>query len=297
MAGPVRRLALVVAIPILLWGALEASGLLKVRAPGDSQSLTSRPESSAQPAPLVPAGHPAALIQEPPEPQRIPQVDSPPSDTGRRRQRIPVPANLSQIMQMSAAIQKNARAYGVDENLVWAVVRRESGFNPAAVSPKGAMGLMQLMPGTADSVGVTDPFDVEQNIAGGIKYLVSCLKQFNGDIGLALAAYNAGPDNVIKYQGCPPFAETTQYVAAVMQDYVGPPRARIFDLRPTAPVAPLEIAAAPGGFALHWNLPVPTVKTPKPIWRIAPPRWKVIPGQGQAQTITMELSVPTPAIR
>ena len=172
VAGPVRRLALVVAIPILLWGALEASGLLKVRAPGDSQSLTSRPESSAQPAPLVPAGHPAALIQEPPEPQRIPQVDSPPSDTGRRRQRIPVPANLSQIMQMEAAIQKNARAYGVDESLVWAVVRQESGFNPGAVSPKGAMGLMQLMPGTAAAVGVTDPFDVDQNLAGGIKYLV-----------------------------------------------------------------------------------------------------------------------------
>ena len=100
---------------------------------------------------------------------------------------------MSQIMQMEAAIQKNARAYGVDESLVWAVVRRESGFNPAAVSPKGAMGLMQLMPGTAAAVGVTDPFDVDQNIAGGIKYLVSCLKQFNGDIGLALAAYNAGP--------------------------------------------------------------------------------------------------------
>jgi hypothetical protein len=187
-------------------------------------------------------------------------------------------------MQMEAAIKKNARAYGVDENLVWAVVRRESGFNPGAVSPKGAMGLMQLMPGTAAAVGVADPFDVEQNIAGGIKYLVSCLKQFNGDIGLALAAYNAGPDNVIKYQGCPPFAETTQYVAAVMQDYVGPPRARMFDLRPTEPVVPLEIAAiaaAPGGSGLRWNLSVPTVKTPKPIWRIAPARWKVISCQGQ----------------
>ncbi len=291
MAGPVRRIALVVAVPILLWGALEASGLLKVRAPGVPQSLTSRPEISAQP---IPAGQPAASIQET---QRIPQGDSPASGTGRRIQRIPVPANLSQIMQMEAAIQKNARAYGVDENLIWAVVRRESGFNPAAVSPKGAMGLMQLMPGTAASVGVTDPFDVEQNIAGGIKYLVSCLKQFNGDIGLALAAYNAGPDNVIKYQGCPPFAETTQYVAAVMQDYVGPPRARIFDLRPTKPVAPLEIAAAPGGSGLRWNLPVPMVKTPKPVWRIAPPRWKVIPGQGQAQTITMKLSVPPASIR
>ena len=200
-------------------------------------------------------------------------------------------------MQMEAAIQKYARAYGVDESLVWAVVRRESGFNPAAVSPKGAMGLMQLMPGTAAAVGVTDPFDVDQNIAGGIKYLVSCLKQFNGDVGLALAAYNAGPDNVIKYQGCPPFAETIRYVASVMRDYAGLPRAGIFDLRPTEPEVPPEIGAASGCSGLHWNLPGPMVKTPKPIWRIAPPRWKVIAGQGREQTVTMKLSVPPPAIR
>lgn len=296
MVRPVRRIAFVVlAMPILLWGFLEASALLKVRAPDVSQSIRSCP---GLPSPPVPAGHSAAMIQESPKPLIISQVDSPASGTGRRTQRIPVPANLSQIIQMEAAIQKNARAYGVDENLVWAVVRRESGFNPAAVSPKGAMGLMQLMPGTAVSLGVTDPFDVEQNIAGGIKYLVSCLKQFDGDIGLALAAYNAGPDNVIKYQGCPPFAETTQYVAAVMQDYTGPPRARIFDLRPTEPVLPPEIAAAPGGGSgLRWNLPVPLVKTPKPIWRITAPRWKVIPGQGQMQAVTMKLSTPIPAIR
>ena len=296
MAGPIRKVALVVAIPILLWGVLEAFGLLKVRAPGVPQGLTSRSEISIQPAPSVPAGQPAALIQEPPAPQKIPPVDSPASGRGRRVQRLPVPANLSQIMQMEAAIQKNARAYGVDESLVWAVVRQESGFNPAAVSPKGAMGLMQLMPGTAAAVGVTDPFDVDQNIAGGIKYLVSCLKQFNGDIGLALAAYNAGPDNVVKYQGCPPFAETIHYVAAVLQNYVGPLRARIFDLRPTEPEEPLEVAA-PVGSGLHWNLPEPTVKTPKPSWRIAPPRWKVIAGQGRPRTVTMELSVPPPAIR
>lgn len=287
MAGPVRKLALVVAIPILLWGALEVFGLLEVRAPGVPQQLTSLPEILTQPAPPVPAGHPAVLVQDQAAPQKIPLVDSAALGKGRRIQRLPVPANLSQIMQMEAAIQKNARAYGVDESLVWAVVRRESGFNPVAVSPKGAMGLMQLMPGTAAAVGVTDPFDVEQNIAGGIKYLVSCLKQFNGDIGLALAAYNAGPDNVIKYQGCPPFAETIHYVAAVMQDYVGPLRARIFDLRPTEP-APLEIGAVPGGSGLHWNLPGPTLKTPKPIWHLAPPRWKVIAGQGRARTVTME---------
>lgn len=291
MTGPVQRLALVVAMPIILWGALEATGLLKVRAPGVPRSLT----VSAQPVSPVPAGQPAAFIEAPPEPQQVRQIGAPPQGTSRRSQRIPVPANLSQIMQMEAAIQKYSQAYGVDENLVWAVVRRESGFNPTAVSPKGAMGLMQLMPETATSVGVTEPFDVEQNIAGGIKYLVSCLKQFHGDIGLALAAYNAGPENVIKYQGCPPFAETIQYVASVMQDYAGPPRTRIFPQKPVEPVVPLQVAAAPGGSRLHWNLPVPLVKTPKPVWHIVPPRWKVSHGQNQAQTLTMKLSVAGPS--
>ncbi len=91
-------------------------------------------------------------------------------------------------------IEKYARQYGVDEDLVWAVIRQESGFNPRAVSPKGAMGLMQLMPGTAAMLGVSDAFDVEQNVAGGIKYLEQCLNQFNQDVPLALAAYNAGPE-------------------------------------------------------------------------------------------------------
>ena len=120
-------------------------------------------------------------------------------------------------------IEKYAQQYGVDQDLVWAVIRQESGFNAHAVSPKGAMGLMQLMPGTAAMLGVADAFDVEQNIAGGIKYLERCLSQFNQDVGLALAAYNAGPDNVVKYQGCPPFAETRHYVASVLSAYAGEP--------------------------------------------------------------------------
>jgi hypothetical protein len=293
VTGALRRLALVASIPLLLWGALEAAGLLKVRAPGVPHDLTSLPGIPAQPAPPDPLGQPAAAIQEPSEPQRIAQVPSP---ACRPVSRTLVHANLSHIMQMEAAIQKYSRAYGVDEDLVWAVVRQESGFNPAAVSPKGAMGLMQLMPGTAASLGVSDPFDVEQNIAGGIKYLVICLKQFNGDIGLALAAYNAGPDNVIKYQGCPPFSETTKYVAAVLQDYAGPPRARVFDLRPPEPASSREITAI-GGSGLQWRLPMPTVKTPKTIWRIAPPRWKVFPGQGKAPTIAAKSSAQVPALR
>jgi hypothetical protein len=120
-----------------------------------------------------------------------------------RPRRLPVQiAGLIRRQNLERLIEKYARQYGVDQDLVWAVIRHESGFNPQALSPKGAMGLMQLMPGTAALMGVADAFDVEQNIAGGIKYLERCLSRFNQDVGLALAAYNAGPDNVVKYQGC-----------------------------------------------------------------------------------------------
>ncbi len=132
-------------------------------------------------------------------------------------------ANLAKRQDLEKLIEKYARRYGVDQDLVWAVVRQESGCNPRAVSPKGAMGLMQLMPGTAAMLGVSDAFDVEQNLAGGIKYLERCLNQFDQDVPLALAAYNAGPNNVVKYQGCPPFAETRQYVASVLKAYAGEP--------------------------------------------------------------------------
>ena len=122
---------------------------------------------------------------------------------------------------MGGLIKKYARMHGVDARLVWAVMRSESGFNPQAVSPKGAMGLMQLIPSTAALMGVSDPFDAEQNISGGVKYLKLCLAKFNNNVIWALAAYNAGPDNVSKYQGCPPFAETRNYVLKVMRDYTG----------------------------------------------------------------------------
>lgn len=125
--------------------------------------------------------------------------------------------------RLNELIRKYAQIHGVDVSLIQAVMRAESGGNASAVSPKGAMGLMQLMPDTAAGMGVTDPFDVEQNIAGGVKYLKLCLNRFNNDVSLALAAYNAGPENVSKYQGCPPFAETRNYVSTIMQRLTGQP--------------------------------------------------------------------------
>ena len=175
--------------------------------------------------------------------------------------------------RLEGLIKKYAALHGVDEELVWAVMRHESGFDPQAVSPKGAMGLMQLMPGTAALLGVKDPFNVEQNIQGGIKYLEMCLARFDQDVGLALAAYNAGPENVAKYRGCPPFPETRQYVAAVMQDYSGPPQRRGLRLRAPGLISPPEAVEPSQPSGLQWNLPAPVVQVSQPQWRLRPPRW------------------------
>jgi soluble lytic murein transglycosylase-like protein len=110
-----------------------------------------------------------------------------------------------------------ASEFGVDPAFVRAVVHAESAFNPNAISAKGAQGLMQLMPGTASDLAVNNPFDANQNIRGGTLYLSQLLKQFNGDERLAAAAYNAGPQNVQKYKGVPPFDETQVYVQRVAQ--------------------------------------------------------------------------------
>ena len=119
--------------------------------------------------------------------------------------------------EYSGAIEDAAREHGVDPALVRAVIHAESGFNPRARSRKGAMGLMQLMPGTASDMGVRDPWVVQQNIQGGVKYLAMLLAEFKGDITLATAAYNAGPGAVDRYGGVPPIEETRTYVQRVRQ--------------------------------------------------------------------------------
>jgi soluble lytic murein transglycosylase-like protein len=121
----------------------------------------------------------------------------------------------SDSSSFASIIKTAAQRYGVDEALVKSVIQVESNFNPNAVSAAGALGLMQLMPGTASGLGVSNPLDPAQNVDGGVKFLRQLLDRFGGNIDLALAGYNAGPGAVAQYGGIPPYAETQAYVQRV----------------------------------------------------------------------------------
>lgn len=127
------------------------------------------------------------------------------------------PTSKSQILNVVSQISKK---HGVDEKLVQALIKQESGFNPKAKSKAGAIGLMQLMPATAKNMGVKDPYNTVQNVEGGVKYLKSMLNKYNGNVILALAAYNAGPGAVDKYSGVPPYKETQNYVKNILANYL-----------------------------------------------------------------------------
>jgi soluble lytic murein transglycosylase-like protein len=121
--------------------------------------------------------------------------------------------------QIDSLVQQNASTWQVDPSLVKAIIANESGFDANATSKVGAQGLMQLMPATAAGVGVRDPYDPAQNVAGGTRYLRGLLDRFNGNVRLAVAAYNAGPGAVEKYGDVPPYTETKNYVHNVLGSY------------------------------------------------------------------------------
>jgi soluble lytic murein transglycosylase-like protein len=120
-------------------------------------------------------------------------------------------------LTIEKSISKAASRYNLPPGLIKGIIKAESNFQVSAVSHAGAQGLMQLMPGTAKELGVENPFDIDQNIDGGSRYLRKMLDNFDGDIRLALAAYNAGPGTVRKYEGDVPYQETQQYVARVLR--------------------------------------------------------------------------------
>lgn len=137
--------------------------------------------------------------------------------------------------QFDGLVTAAAQRYGVDPALLHGLIQQESGFDPNAGSPAGAQGLCQLMPGTAASLGVTDPFDPAQSIDGGARYLRRQLDAFGGDVAKALAAYNAGPGAVTRYGGVPPYAETQAYVQKVMANADAYRSAHPVALPPTTP--------------------------------------------------------------
>ncbi len=128
-------------------------------------------------------------------------------------------SSATSALPLNEVVNTASTAYHLDPDLVNSVIHAESGFNSRAVSPKGARGLMQLMPSTASQLGVNDAFDPQANVTGGSRYLRELLERYNFDLIKALAAYNAGPERVEQYQGVPPFRETQAYVARIVHEY------------------------------------------------------------------------------
>jgi hypothetical protein len=158
----------------------------------------------------------AALCKNgPPQIESSVKTIEPPKKPTHKNQLVrPV---LTERDRIEESIQKAAAKYSLPPGLIRAVIRAESNFQVDAVSRAGARGLMQLMPATAKELGVTDSFDINQNIDGGVKYLRRMLDRFGGNVKKALAAYNAGPGTVIKYNGRVPYPETRQYVIRVLR--------------------------------------------------------------------------------
>jgi len=158
-------------------------------------------------APAVPEKSTETLATAPAAMSPSPPAAAPPTPASTR------PADIAE------AVNSASGRYRIDPDLVNSVIRAESGFKVHAISPKGAQGLMQLMPGTASNLGVSNAFDPNANVDGGTRYLRELLERYNFDLVKALAAYNAGPHRVEQYGGVPPYLETRKYVASIVRDF------------------------------------------------------------------------------
>ncbi len=174
----------------------------------------------AQALPVQSAHRPATSPQESSQGSGAPSIyqqrfDKPSPSVSEKSDKAPATAG-GWIQDL---IREKSRKYDVPESLIQSIVQAESGFDPNAVSPAGAKGLMQLMPGTAKDLGVSNVFDPAQNLEGGVRYFRQMLDRFDHNVTYALAAYNAGPGNVAKYQGVPPYRETQNYVKKILKNY------------------------------------------------------------------------------
>lgn len=178
-----------------------------------AQIVNYEEDLSPPPAPDPPAARSNANPTASPHPAlSLPSALSSPRTAVRTTPR-PTAAELNTVVNSAS------ETYRLDPDLVNSVIHAESGFNSHAISPKGAQGLMQLMPQTATNLGVSNAFDPKQNVGGGSQYLRELLEHYNFDLVKALAAYNAGPERVEKYNGVPPFRETRAYVAHIIHEY------------------------------------------------------------------------------
>ncbi len=151
---------------------------------------------------------------------QLTDLQSPEGETGATiAYNIPSHIKHKKERRFHPIILQEANRYEVDPCLVKAIIMAESGYNPKAISKRGAKGLMQLMPSTAEALGVEDIFNPEQNISGGVRYFKQLVNKFDGDVTLALAAYNAGSQKVQHYQGIPPFKSTQYYIEKVFKYY------------------------------------------------------------------------------
>ncbi len=167
--------------------------------------------------------------------EALPADSSPHEAANAKVTKDPAQSNFQPSTDLNEVVRAASGTYHLDPDLVTSVIRAESGFNVRAVSPKGARGLMQLMPQTASELGVQNAFDPQANVEGGTRYLRELLERYDFDLIKALAAYNAGPQRVEQYGGVPPYHETKAYVARIVRDFNKKKLAAKTANQPTAP--------------------------------------------------------------